>query len=48
MKAFFNWLLFPGPSIEDVAVLEKEFGEGYQNWSEAEDGYSDSKDKICS
>ncbi|WP_413578027.1 hypothetical protein ACLVWU_05815 [Bdellovibrio sp. HCB290] len=47
MKALIHWLLFAGPSIEDIAVLEKEFGEGFQNWSE-DYGHSNSKDKICS
>lgn len=48
MKAFIHWLLFSGPTIEDVAVLEKEFGEGYQNWSDIKYGYSNSENKICS
>ncbi|WP_413586923.1 hypothetical protein [Bdellovibrio sp. HCB274] len=47
MKALIHWLFFSGPSIEDIAILEKEFGEGYQHWSD-DYGYSDSKNKICS
>lgn len=33
MKAFFNWLFATGVSEIEMALLEKEFGAGYRNWS---------------
>ncbi len=33
MKTFLNWLLNKGASEMEMALLEKEFGVGYRNWS---------------
>jgi hypothetical protein len=33
MKAFLNWLLNSGATEMEMALLEKEFGAGYRNWS---------------